>query len=70
MIFKFRYCEQGGHTHITLFAGRSEGSLGNAGALVLRNEEFELFRESFDVGISFDGKVTVQFVEDEGKTHR
>lgn len=65
MLFRFRYCEAGGHTHIRFFAGKGEGSLGNAGSFVLRNEEFKLFRESFDCGTSFDGRVTVQFVEED-----
>lgn len=68
MIFKFRYCEQGGHTHVTLFAGRSEGSLGNAGAFVLRNEEWTAFKNTFRTLPISTGEV--QFVEDEGKAHR
>lgn len=68
MIFKFRYCEQGGHTHITVFAGKSEGSLGNAGAFVLRNEEWTEFKKTFSLAQLSNG--TVQFVEDEGKAHR
>lgn len=68
MIFKFRFCQQGGHTHVTFFAGKSEGSLGNAGAFVLRNEEWAKFKTTFSLSDVSQG--TVQFVEDEGKAYR
>lgn len=68
MIFKFRFCQHGGHTHITLFAGKSEGSLGNAGAFVLRNEEWAEFKNTFRTLPVSQG--AVQFVEDKGKSDR
>lgn len=57
-IFRFRYLEQGGHTHIRLFAGRSEASLGKCGDLVMRNEEWERFRSSLE---NSDGPLDTDF---------
>lgn len=62
MIFRFRYKVLGGHTHVRVFAGRGEGSLGNCGSLAFRNEEWEAFKNAFaePATISDD----VEFVED------
>jgi len=46
MIFRLRYKILGGHTHIRVFAGQGEASLGKCGDLVFRNEEWELFKQS------------------------
>lgn len=45
MIFKWYYKVMGGHTHATLFAGTHDGGLGNCGELIMRNEEWEKFRD-------------------------
>jgi hypothetical protein len=44
MIFRLRYRMLGGHVHCRLFAGTHEGALGKCGDLVMRIEEFELFK--------------------------
>jgi len=56
MVFRFRYRVLGDHTHVQLFAGRTVGSLGNCGALVFRNEEWEAFMALTH------GKPGVQFI--------
>jgi hypothetical protein len=49
------YDEQGGHTHLQIFAGKKEApSFGCAGTIVLRNEEFAAWK---------DGRIKVQFLE-------
>lgn len=63
MIFRFRYLVQGGHTHVRLFAGRSEASLGKCGDLAMRNEEWELFKNSFVEPA--DSTVEIQFKNEE-----
>jgi hypothetical protein len=40
MIFRIYHQQLGGHVHCRLFAGRSEGALGNCGNFVMRVEEF------------------------------
>lgn len=62
MIFKFRFLEQGAHTHIRLFAGVSEGALGKCGDLVMRNEEWSAFQDSF---AEFSPIATVKFENEE-----
>jgi hypothetical protein len=42
-IFRLRYEELGGHTHIRVFAGTGPASLGLCGTLVMRNEEWDKF---------------------------
>ena len=44
MLFRIYYETAGGHTHMRIFAGKSEGALGKCGDLCMRNEEFEIFR--------------------------
>lgn len=44
MLFRFRYLQAGGHTHVRVFAGVSEGALGKCGDLTFRNEEWEEFK--------------------------
>jgi hypothetical protein len=44
ILFRLRYRQQGGHTHIRVFAGTSPYSLGKAGDLVFRNEERDVLR--------------------------
>lgn len=67
MHFRFRYNQTPGllHTYIRVFAGRSEASLGLCGSLTMRNEEFDRFKESFDVGTSFSGETKVEFIPDD-----
>jgi hypothetical protein len=43
MLFRFRYKELGGHTHVRVFAGKGSFSLGKCGDLVFRNEEWAEF---------------------------
>lgn len=45
MFFRLRFLEQGSHTLIRVFAGRSIGGLGKCGDLVLRNEEWKEFQK-------------------------
>lgn len=42
-LFRLRFEEQGGHTHVRFFAGVGSGSLGKCGDLVFRNEEWTDF---------------------------
>lgn len=44
MIFRFTAKEAGGHTHISIAAGKTKLSLGKAGDICLRNEEWEALR--------------------------
>ena len=46
MIFRIRYEQLGGHTHMRMFAGPHDGALGKCGDLTMRNEEFKLFRDA------------------------
>lgn len=64
MLFRLRYQIQGGHTHIRLFAGRSEAALGCAGTFVLRNEEFQQLHKdlTYAGGSRFSGKY--EFIEE------
>jgi len=61
MIFRLRYKILGGHTHIRVFAGQGETSLGKCGDLVFRNEEW----------VEFIGQLTKTSIEfrheDEGE---
>jgi hypothetical protein len=62
MLFRFRFKRLGGHTHLRVFAGKTEASLGLCGNLAMRNEEFMLFMETFDIGETPDGQVEVEFL--------
>lgn len=50
MIFRFRYIVLGGHTHLRLFAGKTEAGLGKCGDLIFRNEEWEEFLKRIGAG--------------------
>lgn len=65
-LFRLRYRVAGGHTHIRVFAGRGDTSLGNAGEFVLRNEEFEFLRAGIERSIGTDNGIghDIEFVED------
>lgn len=57
-LFRVRWELLGGHVHMRVFAGKGTLSLGLAGTLVMRLEEFEDFRrELYRPG-------NVEFVED------
>lgn len=43
-LIRFQYKEQGGHTHVRMFTGKGTLSLGLAGTLILRNEEWADFK--------------------------
>ena len=72
---RFYYSVLGGHTHIAVFVGRDSRSaddvdelpagLGKAGNLILRNEEFEAFKNSIvdPFTVSAHGHMRFQFVE-------
>ena len=45
MIFRIYHETLGGHVHMRVFAGKSEGALGKCGDLCMRTEEFEFFRD-------------------------
>lgn len=47
-MFRIRYELRGGHVHMRVFAGTSEAALGKCGDLVMREEEFDNFRERAD----------------------
>lgn len=51
MLFRFRYTEQGGHTHVRVFAGKGAASLGKCGDLVFRNEEWIEFTAHLGSGV-------------------
>jgi hypothetical protein len=40
MLFRFRFKVAGAHTYVRVFAGKEGGTLGKAGNLVFRNEEW------------------------------
>lgn len=61
-LFRFRYQEQGGHTHVRLFAGPDGGTLGKCGDVVFRNEEWAEFKETF----TSDARVEFKEEEDYG----
>ena len=42
-LFRLRFDEQGGHTHVRVFAGKGAAVLGKCGDLVFRNEEWADF---------------------------
>jgi hypothetical protein len=44
MLFRFRYHEEGGHTHVRTYAGQHSRGLALCGTLVFRNNEFAVFR--------------------------
>lgn len=46
MIFRIRYVARGGHVHCRFFSGSRDGVLGKCGDLVMRLDEFDLFREA------------------------
>lgn len=49
MFFRFRFLEQGAHTHIRLFAGLSANhTLAKCGDLAMRNEEWKVFRNALE----------------------
>lgn len=48
VLFRFRFEELGGHTHVRLFAGKGQREvpgLPKCGDLVFRNEEWDEFKE-------------------------
>ena len=45
MLFRILFWRGEVHTTLSVFAGKQEGALGNCGDLVMRNEEFEAFRQ-------------------------
>jgi len=59
--FRFRFLEQGIHTHIRLFAGKTGGTLAKCGDFVMRNNEWETFKESFAAD------ALVEFVDEEAE---
>jgi hypothetical protein len=50
MIFRLRGERRGDHVHARLWAGESEGALGNCGALVFRIGEWQLFGAMLTAG--------------------
>lgn len=42
-LFRLRYKQLGGHTHVRVFAGKGSLSLAHCGQLVFRNEEWADF---------------------------
>ncbi len=49
-LFRLRFRELGGHTHVRFFAGKGAASLGKCGDLVFRNEEWVDFLAELDGG--------------------
>lgn len=67
MIFKFKHEKGGDHVHIAIFAGKTDGSLGKAGDICLRSEEWEEFRsliEAVPAGVFAGDKTRVIFEGD------
>lgn len=61
MYFKFIFKELGGHTHFRVFSGRNRNSLGLAAEnAVMRNEEWEVFRQIIEGG---DTRDRIEFEE-------
>lgn len=50
MILRLRGERRGDHIHARLFAGETEGALGNCGALVFRIAEWQLFGAMLTAG--------------------
>lgn len=51
-LMRVKYQQLGGHTHVTFFIGVGDrmveerfSNLGNSGTLILRNEEWKLFKD-------------------------
>lgn len=61
MIFRLYHVLQGGHVHCRLFAGPHDGTLGKCGDLVMRKDEFTLFK---------DAATFMQFREEQTKGDR
>lgn len=66
MIFIFRFQVQGGHTHVTVFAGKGTSSLGKCGDLVFRNEEFSFLKEGIKctIGTAYGIGHDIEFIEE------
>jgi len=47
-LFRFKFKEEGAHTHVRVFAGKGTLSLGKCGDLVFRNEEWADFLAELD----------------------
>jgi hypothetical protein len=65
MLFRFRYHEAGGHTHVRMFAGPTSRGLGLCGTLVFRNDEFAAYRAAVEreAGTMFGGPA-IEFLPD------
>lgn len=46
MIFRLYHETLGGHVHCRLFSGKHDGALGKCGEIVMRVDEFAIFREA------------------------
>ena len=46
MLIKIKAKQAGGHIHFGMWMGKHEGALGKAGELCLREEEWQVLRES------------------------
>lgn len=53
MIFRIYHKTLGGHVHMRVFAGNTEGALGKCGDLVMRREEFQYFYLIMPLEIEF-----------------
>lgn len=48
MLFRMNYAVAGGHVHIEVFAGKGTGSLAHCGKLVMRQEEWDVFKAGIE----------------------
>ena len=62
MIFRIYHKLLGGHVHARVFVGKESQSLGLAGELVMREDEFVDFRRKLLFGHGYEA--TVHFVEE------
>lgn len=65
MLFRILYKVLGSHTHFTLFAGKGASSLGCAGDMILRNEEFDFLKAGIERTVGNPGGIGhhIEFVE-------
>lgn len=66
MLFRFHYSQLGDRIHTRMFAGPAEGALELCGLLVMRNSEFEQFKQLLEAGLFTIGEASdnkAEFIE-------
>jgi hypothetical protein len=63
-IMRVQWKEAGAHVHAQIFTGREGGTLGKAGDLTFRTEEFRAWKDGSMVTDRIDGQIVVEFREE------